>query len=487
MPRNIVIFADGTGQRGGIFFDENRSNIYKLYRATRCGPESSVNPAEQLTFYDPGIGTEPVEGNFFFRLYRRLHNLVSQATGLGLTLNMIECYAAIIRMWKPGDRIFLFGFSRGAYTVRAIGGVLSYCGVPTHMDDGSPLLRDEASTIRIAKAAIKDVYQFTSSRRRDTATAKQLMRMKQRDLLAARFREKFGSGDGEVSNTVPHFIGVFDTVASLANPQAVAMFAALLALVLVAVSWALSYLAFSFLWWAGVLGAVAVVLAAAWYAGEHLKAPGPLPGYSARQTRHWTEFRMRFHDLKLSPRVPYARHAISIDENRAEFDRVRWFGDRGVDENGVNKFEQVWFAGNHSDVGGSYPENDSRLSDTALQWMLDAATSVGLVHDQSWLRLFQDAAGPQHDEKRIGVYRHTRTLVRKVPPDAVLHQSVFDRFEVPEVLQYNMLKPYRPEALRDHGLVKHYFEGSKWPISEDNPQRLESVRRRPDKEIDGFR
>ena len=157
MTRNIVIFADGTGQRGGIFFDENRSNIYKLYRATRCGPEYSVNPAEQLTFYDPGVGTKPIEGNFFFGLYRRLHNLVSQATGLGLTLNMIECYAAIIRMWRPGDRIFVFGFSRGAYTVRALGGVLSFCGVPTHMDDGSPLLRDEASTIRIAKEAVKDV------------------------------------------------------------------------------------------------------------------------------------------------------------------------------------------------------------------------------------------------------------------------------------------------------------------------------------------
>jgi uncharacterized protein (DUF2235 family) len=399
MPRNIVIFADGTGQRGGIFFDENRSNIYKLYRATRCGPDSSVNPAEQLTFCDPGIGMEPIEGNFFFRLYRRLHNLVSQATGLGLTLNMIECYAAIIRMWRPNDRIFLFGFSRGAYTVCALGGVLSYCGVPTHMADGSPLLRDETSTLRIAKEAVKDVYQFTSSRRCDTATPEQLMRMKQRDLLAARFRDKYGSGDGEVSNTVPHFIGVFDTVASLANSQAVATFAALLAVLLVAASWALSFLAFSFLWWTSVLGGPAVVLAVAWYAGEHLKAPGPLPGYSARQTRHWTEFRMRFHDLKLSPRVPYARHAISIDENLAEFNRVRWIGDPGV-KDGINKFEQVWFAGNHSDVGGSYPENDSRLSDTALKWMVDAATSVGLAHDQARLSLFPDAAGPQHDGKR---------------------------------------------------------------------------------------
>ncbi|WP_246252174.1 hypothetical protein [Allomesorhizobium camelthorni] len=90
--------------------------------------------------------------------------------------------------------------------------------------------------------------------------------------------------------------------------------------------------------------------------------------------------------------------------------------------------------------------------------MLDAATAVGLVHDQAWLSLFPDAAGPQHDEKRNGVYRHTRSLVRKVPADAVLHRSVLDRFELPEVLQYNVLKPYRPEALREHGQVKRYYE-----------------------------
>ena len=39
MAKNILIFSDGTGQAGGIRFDENRTNIYKLYRATRCGPE----------------------------------------------------------------------------------------------------------------------------------------------------------------------------------------------------------------------------------------------------------------------------------------------------------------------------------------------------------------------------------------------------------------------------------------------------------------
>jgi hypothetical protein len=50
--KNIVIFSDGTGQRGGVLVDENRSNIYKLFRATRCGPDSTVDPKLQLAFYE---------------------------------------------------------------------------------------------------------------------------------------------------------------------------------------------------------------------------------------------------------------------------------------------------------------------------------------------------------------------------------------------------------------------------------------------------
>jgi uncharacterized protein (DUF2235 family) len=54
-----IIYSDGTGQRGGITFDERRSNIYKSFRATRSGPDSDVDPAEQVAFYDPGLGTVP--------------------------------------------------------------------------------------------------------------------------------------------------------------------------------------------------------------------------------------------------------------------------------------------------------------------------------------------------------------------------------------------------------------------------------------------
>ena len=64
--RNIVIFSDGTGQRGGVYFDEARTNIYKLYRAARSGPDSNVPPERQLAFYDPGLGTQPESGASLF-------------------------------------------------------------------------------------------------------------------------------------------------------------------------------------------------------------------------------------------------------------------------------------------------------------------------------------------------------------------------------------------------------------------------------------
>ena len=83
MPKNIVIFSDGTGQRGGVAFDERRSNIYKLFRASRCGPDSSVDPNLQLTYYDPGLGTVPEGTGFFGSMYRKLHNVVSLSHRLG--------------------------------------------------------------------------------------------------------------------------------------------------------------------------------------------------------------------------------------------------------------------------------------------------------------------------------------------------------------------------------------------------------------------
>jgi uncharacterized protein (DUF2235 family) len=74
--RNIVIFSDGTGQRGGVYFDEARTSIYKLYRATRCGPDSTISAVRQLAFYDPGLGTRST-GNALTSLGRTIYNHIT--------------------------------------------------------------------------------------------------------------------------------------------------------------------------------------------------------------------------------------------------------------------------------------------------------------------------------------------------------------------------------------------------------------------------
>jgi hypothetical protein len=185
MPRNIVIFSDGTARAGGINFDEARTNVYKLYRACRVGPDTKIEPSEQVAFYDPGLGSASDGGHFKIGWMRWLYNLLSMATGLGITRNIVDCYAAIISLYEEGDRVFLIGFSRGAYTVRSVAGVISYCGIPRHLPGGALLRRDPNSIHQLAEHAVKDVYQFCSSYNRKEIGAYRKFMMDTRDAIAA--------------------------------------------------------------------------------------------------------------------------------------------------------------------------------------------------------------------------------------------------------------------------------------------------------------
>jgi len=449
--KNILIFSDGTGQAGGLLPDERRSNVYKLFRATRCGPDSSIDPSEQLAFYDPGLGTQPKGVGLLVWIWQWIYNTASQATGLGITANIIDCYAAILTMWEPGDRIFLFGFSRGAYTVRCVGGVLALCGVPTTMKDGSPLGRDPRSTRAIANEAVKKVYQHVSS-------PKDEKYLKQREALAARFRAQHGSDVNGSANEVPYFIGVFDTVAALGSLSLLVLLGSLALLVIFFASGVLSLVALSFQTWFWALVICAVVAAGVGYLRTYLKFAIGLEGYSFWETLHLTHFKMRFYNNELNPAVSYAKQALSIDENRADFAWEPWTNVEMSYEDG--RYEQVWFAGNHSDIGGSYPENEARLSDITLKWLVEAATTVpnGIRIDGDVLQLYPSSAGPQHDECKSGRFgAFWEKEHRKIPGGALLHQSVYQRFECPRVLHYDVMKPYRPENLRHHPDVKRYY------------------------------
>jgi hypothetical protein len=300
MPKNILIFSDGTGQAGGLLPDQSLSNIYKLYRATRCGPDSTVNPAEQLAFYDPGLGSQSDGGRIKIGFVRKLRNVLSQGTGLGITHNIIDCYAAVLNLWRPGDRVYLFGFSRGAYTIRCVNGVIAACGVPTHMKDGSALRYDPDTIRAIATEAVKKVYQYGASIKDDPF--KEL-----REERAQQFRQAYGSDQDEHANEYPYLIGVFDTVAALgvsvpvrkALGVAAATFTALIA---AGLAWLFTGCLFSFFPWFLIFCFVPSIIALVAYLKTHLRYH---PGMKRFFLANWS---MKFYDNKLNPRVGYSPH-----------------------------------------------------------------------------------------------------------------------------------------------------------------------------------
>ncbi len=163
--KNIVICCDGTGNEYG----RHNSNVVKLYQRV-------IRDSDQIAFYDPGVGTFSFLGR---SLGRRTGILLGKAFGAGLQVNVEDAYRYLMARYRPGDRVFLFGFSRGAFTVRALAGMLHKCGL---LQRGSSNLVPYASKIY---------------NRRDS------------DAVAAGFKDTF------CQECKPYFIGVWDTVGSL--------------------------------------------------------------------------------------------------------------------------------------------------------------------------------------------------------------------------------------------------------------------------------
>src|SRR3546814_12221068 len=102
-----------------------------MYRAMRPEPSSPISYRDQVTYYDPGLGAGEIDGV----TPSKIKSVLEAAVGAGIEDNMIDCYAKIISYYEPGDRIVLIGFSRGAYTVRALANLMTLCGVPTQRSE----------------------------------------------------------------------------------------------------------------------------------------------------------------------------------------------------------------------------------------------------------------------------------------------------------------------------------------------------------------
>jgi hypothetical protein len=396
---------------------------------------------------------------------------MSAGLGVGISRNIADCYAAILRHYELGDRVFLFGFSRGAYTARCVAGVMNLCGVPTRDPNGGPLPRSGKALRAIADEAVKKVYEHGAGRDRAKFEP-------EREEQARRFRAKYGADNNGVANVAPYFIGVFDTVAALGAKgikrfiiNASIMIGALLTSVLVA--WCLSTIGLSFAlsFW-GCLAAV-ILLIGLRTLKSSLRVITDYPS-KGRFRWHFAGFHSGFYDQYLDARVRYARHALAIDETREDFARVPW-GVKGAhpprNPGEPEWLVQLWFAGCHSDIGGSYAEDESRLSDIPLTWMLEQAMSLPnpILLDQSKLHPFPDSGGMQHSEvwamqdsypTWIPYKFAWKERPRVEALGAIWHPSVLQRFALPTVLYCGIRGPYRPLTLRLDPRVSKYYEAT---------------------------
>jgi uncharacterized protein (DUF2235 family) len=175
MGKNVVVCCDGTANE----FATDHTNVVKLFRVLD-------NDADrQVAFYHPGLGTMEAAAALT-SVARQVTKILGLAVGYGLERDVRDTYAFLMQQFVPGDALYMFGFSRGAYTIRAVASLLHMYGLLTPGNE--PLI---PYAIRMMNAA---------NRERDGKTFD----------WAEDFRATFRGPACK-----PHFVGVWDTVNSV--------------------------------------------------------------------------------------------------------------------------------------------------------------------------------------------------------------------------------------------------------------------------------
>jgi uncharacterized protein (DUF2235 family) len=314
--KRIIICADGTWNKPEEDLEKDfPTNVLKFSRAIKPIDSSNV---VQTVFYDWGIGSYHASAT-------------GGAFGKGLDKNIKDCYRFIVHNYNVGDELFFFGFSRGAYTVRSLCGLINNCSV---------LKKEHANLINKAFNLYKNSkYKITHPH-------------------SVQFRKDYAVSE----QTIIAFVGVWDTVGSMGLPTSI----------------------FGFI------------------------KPKNL-----------------FYDNKIGSNISVARHALSIDELRKDFEPTIWKHDT---EKKVD-LKQVWFAGNHSDVGGSYkPDKDGTLlSEIPMLWMKREADLKGLKF-QDHFEIKQNVLASKHNEQKK-FYKLLGEHVREIFTETPIHISVKERFD----------------------------------------------------------
>jgi uncharacterized protein (DUF2235 family) len=199
MAKNIILCSDGTGNRD---IKGRGTNVFKLFEAVDLN-EHRTNPLldQQLAFYDDGVGTRGPT----------LMRAIGGAAGYGLKRNVTDLYRALSRVYDPGDRIYLFGFSRGAFTVRTLAGLIGACGI---------VKGESCATTHDLRRAVEASY--VAYRTRYSSALTRLVRGHRGPLDSQHALEAFQRAYPVHSNVPIEFIGVWDTVDAVGLPFALA-------------------------------------------------------------------------------------------------------------------------------------------------------------------------------------------------------------------------------------------------------------------------
>ncbi|WP_299733234.1 DUF2235 domain-containing protein [uncultured Tateyamaria sp.] len=294
----IAIFCDGTWNSADI---QETTSVHKLQRALVNDPAKG-----QVAAYFPGIGTNT---RFDGPLKRLLNTYGGGAFGWGLDAKVKEAYQFLAQAYQAGDEIYLFGFSRGAFTARSLAGMIRKCGI---IEDTSP---------EGVNAAF-ELYRKKGQRNRPDAPHIQAARREMSPRFATSASDMAWRNDTSRLVAI-NYLGVWDTVGARGIPPSLL---------------------------------------------------GPVASMWNRQ--------YKFHDMALSSLVQSARHALALDERRKLYKPAKWDNLDGPD--GLNEgdtgplrpYQQLWFVGNHSIVGGSGAEQP--LSMIALDWVVQGAGRLTL-------------------------------------------------------------------------------------------------------------
>ena len=381
MPKNLLLFSDGTGNSSGKLF---KTNVWRLYEAVDLADPQDPEQPRQFAYYDDGVGTSS---------FKPLA-VLGGAFGVGLARNVLDLYVFLCRMYEPGDHIYAFGFSRGAFTIRVLVSLVMTRGLLLYHGNESELQRLSRDAFRAYRRELCKSFNPLVGWLRNLRDAW----LNAWNSLCGRtsYRDAERIGQPGAANEIKiDFVGLWDTVDAYGLPVDE------LTRAIDAVIWPLT---------------------------------------------------MR--DYNLNRRVLRARHALAIDDERNTFHPRLWneqpaAGDprigvpggnlatRHIDEECIS---QVWFAGVHSNVGGGYP--DDSLSYVPLQWIMREANKYGLrFQKRIWDEqiALSDENGPIYDSRHGlgGYYRYNPRRIEQLTHTSgvrigrtKVHESVLRRIQV---------------------------------------------------------